>query len=55
MTEKELKISYKELAFDELSAEDRQLVDAAIASMQNAIPHIHISRWELPYGFRTEA
>ena len=42
MTEKELKISYKEFAFDELSAEDRQLVDAAVASMQNAYsPYSH--------------
>ena len=36
MTEKELKISYKEFAFDELSGEDRQLVEAAVGAMRNA-------------------
>lgn len=42
MTNRELNISFKEYAFDELSAEDRQLTDAAIAAMQNAYsPYSH--------------
>lgn len=42
MTDRELIISFKEYAFDELAAEDRQLVDAAIAAMQNAYsPYSH--------------
>lgn len=42
MTDRELIISFKEYAFDELSAEDRQLTDAAIAAMQNAYsPYSH--------------
>lgn len=42
MTDRELIISFKEYTFDELAAEDRQLVDAAIAAMQNAYsPYSH--------------
>ncbi|MGM9791339.1 MAG: cytidine deaminase [Candidatus Cryptobacteroides sp.] len=42
MTDRELNISFKEYAFGELPAEDRQLVDAAIAAMQNAYsPYSH--------------
>ena len=42
MTNRELNISFKEYVFDELSAEDRQLTDAAIAAMQNAYsPYSH--------------
>lgn len=42
MTEKEIKISFKEYTFDELCAEDRQLVDAAIEAMAGAYaPYSH--------------
>ena len=36
MTDRKLIISYKEYAFDELSGEDRQLVEAAVVAMRNA-------------------
>ena len=36
MTDRKLIISYKEYAFDELSGEDRQLVEAAVGAMRNA-------------------
>lgn len=36
MTDRKLIISYKEYAFDELSGEDRQLVEAAVGAMQSA-------------------
>ena len=36
MTDRKLIISYKEYAFDELSGEDRQFVEAAVGAMRNA-------------------
>lgn len=36
MTDRELILSYKEYTFDELSGEDRQLVEAAVGAMRNA-------------------
>ena len=36
MTDRKLILSYKEYTFDELSGEDRQLVEAAVGAMRNA-------------------
>ena len=42
MTDRKLILSYKEYTFDELSGEDRQLVEAAVGAMQNAYsPYSH--------------
>lgn len=45
MTEKEIRISYKEYAFAELTPEDRELVDAALEAVRTAYApysHFHV-------------